>query len=638
MSDGAVTEDVGLSDEQGTGPEALVGEVLADRYRIDEHIGGGGMGEVYRAEHVMMKKTVAVKVLRSQVADRENVAERFRREAQAAANIDHSNVCDATDFGRTDDGEFYLVMEYLEGETLEERLTRRGPMDGDRVAAIADEVAAALERAHDLGIVHRDLKPDNVMLVDRNGDEEVKVLDFGISRVQMADDMSSLTKTGAIFGTPDYMAPEQAAGKTVDHRADLYALGAVMYELLAGRPVFEADQSIRTMAAHLEEMPTPLDEIEETADVSPELADLVMGLLEKDPDDRPQTATDVRGRLAALRQGAAAESGSLPARDGGGADDQASDDTHTIEIQVPTKKWLKRAGEHSRAALTKVREAVPEDIEESLPFEFDLRDLDHRTIAAFSIFAGACVIFVVVTLFVMSLGGKPPEEVAGRLASERESHAEKIGAESAAEAVASDSGRRALDELQQIQKANTTSDHVAFWLGRAHADANNWSKALEAYEQALDRGSAYAAETSLLEDVLYARGSSDDDLAGRADEILAPHLSGATVAWAVAEIAWSGSSGRRRNQAHEVLREYDLMDELPEVQRLSVKLRHADGCEAHATYIDQLVALGDPEGLDVLRVFDDLPKRGCGFMNSEDCYGCIRDDISEAIETLEQYE
>ncbi len=637
MSDASRT-DAGSARAGGPGsPEELVGEVLSDRYRIEAHIGGGGMGEVYRAEHVMMKKTVALKVLRPEVAGRDNVAERFRREAQAAANLDHRNVCGATDFGRTDDGAFYLVMEYLEGETLNDLLARRGRLSGDRVVEIADGMAAALERAHEMGIVHRDLKPDNVMLVTRSGGEEVvKVLDFGVSRVQMAEDMPSLTQTGAIFGTPDYMAPEQAAGETIDYRADLYALGAVMYELLAGRPLFDAEESVRVMAAHLEEQPVPLSEVDGRVGASEELADLVMGLLEKDPEERPQSATDVRGRLAAIRQGGVASASSDGAPEMAGD----SDETHAIEIQVPTGKWLERVGDRSRIWLEELDARVEFDLAGLVPNDFDVRTLDRRTMVALGILAGACVVFVaVLVLFVASLvGGTPPEEIVDQLSDRREAHVEKIGAESAVEKLEEGRERRAVSAFEDLRDDGHSSAHLAFLLGQARIDTGSWSSGLEAYRVALSRDSRYLLEPTLLGDVLYARGSSNDDLGEQARAMLDEHLSGTTAAWAVAKIAWGSGSSRRRKQARDVLEAYGLMGELPNVQRLSVELRHAGACEEHRKYIDRLVAEGDPEGLGVLRALEKVPRRGCGFMNTKDCYGCIRDEISEAIETLEPYE
>src|SRR5690606_10267208 len=193
------------------GGERLVGRVLAGRYRIERMRGAGGMGTVYRARHVHMRKTVAVKVLHREMTHLPEVVARFEREAVAAANIEHPNVAAATDFGRLENDSFYLVLEYIEGQSLTERLDREGVFPPPLALHIVRQIADALATAHAAGVVHRDLKPDNVMLVERDGDPGfVKVLDFGIAKVDMTGgDQQALTKLGSIFGTPDYMAPEQ---------------------------------------------------------------------------------------------------------------------------------------------------------------------------------------------------------------------------------------------------------------------------------------------------------------------------------------------------------------------------------------------------------------------------------------------
>jgi len=214
------------------GPEPLVGVVISDRYKIVRLIGEGGMGAVYQAEHTHMHKRLAIKVLHPEMSHLSEVVARFEREAMAASHIDHPNVATATDFGKLDDGSFFLVLEYVEGTSLREEIAR-GLFRVRRALRITKQIAGALGRAHALGIVHRDLKPENVMLVERDGDRDfVKVLDFGIAKVPVgalapASERGStaLTQLGMVYGTPEYMAPEQALGQEVDGGADLYALG-----------------------------------------------------------------------------------------------------------------------------------------------------------------------------------------------------------------------------------------------------------------------------------------------------------------------------------------------------------------------------------------------------------------------------
>jgi eukaryotic-like serine/threonine-protein kinase len=286
-------------DEADAGRPSLIGTTITGRYLVEEVIGSGGMGTVYRAEHVHMKKTLALKVLHRELAAIEEVVARFEREAVAAGRIDHPNVARATDFGRLEDGSFYLVMEFVSGRGLS-ALIAEGPLAIERALRIALQIAAAVEAAHEAGIVHRDLKPDNVLLVEREDDPDaVKVLDFGIAKLELAETgpPSQLTRMGSVFGTPEYMAPEQAAGSAVDHRADLYALGVILYEMLEGRPPFSGDV-MGVLTSQLTEQPAALHE-----SVPSDVRELVSSLLEKEPDRRVQTARAAIDRISSILEG-----------------------------------------------------------------------------------------------------------------------------------------------------------------------------------------------------------------------------------------------------------------------------------------------------------------------------------------------
>jgi serine/threonine-protein kinase len=268
------------------------------------------MGVVYRAEHVHMKKAVAVKILHQHMTAMPEVVARFEREAVAAGRIEHPNVAAATDFGRLDDGSFYLVLEYIEGKSLSSLLASGGTLPAVRALAITRQIADGLAAAHAAGIIHRDLKPENVMLVERDGVPDwVKVLDFGIAKVPVEEaEGQKLTQIGTIFGTPQYMSPEQGQGHPVDARADLYALGVMLYEMLAGKLPFFADDLVILITRHITEPPPPLPD-----GVHPSIRELVFELLEKEPADRIQTASGVVERIdRLLRNPAIAPVGSLP--------------------------------------------------------------------------------------------------------------------------------------------------------------------------------------------------------------------------------------------------------------------------------------------------------------------------------------
>jgi len=285
------------------------GAVIAGRYRILSLIGVGGMGAVYRAEHVHMRKTVALKLLHPELLRVEEVVQRFEREAIAAARIDHPNVVAANDFGKLDDGSFYLVLEYVDGTSLRQ-LLEQGPLPFARSLNVARQTTLALGAAHAAGIVHRDLKPDNVMLVpEADGTDRVKVLDFGIARVAPPSenrDATKLTRVGVVMGTVAYMSPEQAVGQEIDERTDLYSLGVMLYEMIAGVVPFDAELPSQVLARQLVEAPPPLP-----AGTPPALAQLVYDLMEKKADARPPTADAVLERLVALTP---TPSGRVPAQ------------------------------------------------------------------------------------------------------------------------------------------------------------------------------------------------------------------------------------------------------------------------------------------------------------------------------------
>ena len=294
--------------------DPLAGRVLSGRYRLMEVLGRGGMGAVYRAHHILMDKPVAVKVLRSELASDPEAVARFHREARSASRLDHEHVIRVTDFGQTDDGLLFLVMELLDGSNLAV-LLRGGPLPWRRAAIIARDIALGLAHAHELGVVHRDLKPENVVLVKRGKSRQlIKVLDFGLAKLvkgpgaldsenpEDRDDpqAKSLTQTGVVFGTPEYMSPEQAEGRPLDARADLYALGVVLFQMVSGKLPFTASSFVALIAKTVTD-PAPLPTtLSPQIEIPDELEALIMRCLEKSPDRRPQSADEVAEALDEL--------------------------------------------------------------------------------------------------------------------------------------------------------------------------------------------------------------------------------------------------------------------------------------------------------------------------------------------------
>ncbi|MCC6493376.1 MAG: serine/threonine protein kinase [Pirellulales bacterium] len=281
--------------------EAFVARQLG-QYRLKKLLGSGGMGEVYLAEHQMMKRPCAVKVIRPEKAGDPQVLARFEREVRATAKLSHWNSIDIYDYGRTPDGTFYYVMEFLPGHNLGELVERQGPLPAARIVYLMRQVCDALAEAHGQSLVHRDIKPANIYCAYRGGMFDVaKLLDFGLAKplagVAAAID-GSLTQEGSITGSPLYMSPEQASSDEVDARSDIYSLGAVMYFMATGRPPFAHSNPMKVMIAHASEDPEPPRYL--NAEVPSELEEIILRSLEKRPADRFQSVAELREALEAI--------------------------------------------------------------------------------------------------------------------------------------------------------------------------------------------------------------------------------------------------------------------------------------------------------------------------------------------------
>ena len=283
-------------------------------YRLEKILGRGGMGTVYSGEHIYIKKPVAVKVLHPQFARYPEAVNRFLREARAASSINHPNIVDVTDFGLLPDGVVYFVMEYLEGKSLEDVIEREGAVELHRALNVANQISHALEAAHHAGVIHRDLKPDNIFLLQKPGRRDlvrmapdntwvtereqtfdfVKVLDFGIAKTLVPDELVAETVQGAVFGTPEYMSPEAARGEDVDHRADVYSLGVILFDMLCGRPPFEAPQSSEVLNMHINTPPPSPREFAPHREITESAERVILRAMAKDPRKRYQTMADFR--------------------------------------------------------------------------------------------------------------------------------------------------------------------------------------------------------------------------------------------------------------------------------------------------------------------------------------------------------
>src|SRR5437870_5825162 len=264
--------------------------VFNARYEIKQQVARGGMAEVFLARDLLLDRPVALKVLFPEFAADRSFVERVRREARAAANLNHPNIVSVYDWGE-EDGTYFIVMEYVKGRSLRQLIRTEGPLHPQRVAEIGAEIASALAFAHQNGVIHRDVKPGNVVISPSG---QVKVTDFGIARAA-GNAQEALTQTGAVMGTATYFSPEQAQGRPIDPRSDVYALGIVLYEMLVGRPPFYNENPVTVAYQHVQETPVPPSQ--RNPDVPPPLEAIVLKALAKNPANRYASAQDLRADL-----------------------------------------------------------------------------------------------------------------------------------------------------------------------------------------------------------------------------------------------------------------------------------------------------------------------------------------------------
>ena len=597
-------------------PKTLIGQTLGGRYRVTALLGSGGMGAVYRAEHTELKKTVALKVLNQEMAAHREAALRFEREAMVSAQIQHPNVVNATDSGRLPDGSLYLVLEYVSGRSLRALIDAEGRLAPARALAIGSQIAEALGAAHRAQIVHRDLKPGNVMLLSEdNNPELVKVLDFGLARVGGAPSIGEpLTRTGSVFGTPEYMSPEQARGEVVDHRADLYALGVILYELLSGRQPFIAPELVAILIKHIQEPPPPLPR-----DVPQPIAEYVMRLLDKDPSRRPGDARQVAKVLRRLAPPSPHFSTAPPPR---AADELAEEISHEslrpagVPRPLPTfgsalrrvpwktlaresRAWLRRVGVTIIAwspawlgrSLDRLRPPMSQGFAQPLGLV-----RQHRRL----VWIGALTLAVVI---VLGLGwGMWPREVPEAV-SERARQGEPA----------------ALGEIARVPPPDRGS-RAAIALAAGYFSAGRYLEGIEAVEDALDIDTSAASSPDVLAGVRRAVDVPSTRV--RALELAAKRLGsgGADLLFDV----WRSTQGKTPSTraAREWLDSESVRAQASPALKLALEVREAKGCAAFSELLPSMQKDGDERSLALLRRLQST--NGCGFLGLEDCYPCLR--------------
>jgi serine/threonine-protein kinase len=625
-----------------TGVQSLVGKVLSERYRIEAVLGEGGMGAVYLAEHVLMHKRLAVKVLHPEMTRMPEIVARFEREAMAAAHIEHPNVAAATDFGKLEDGAFFLVLEYVEGTNLRD-LIAKGPLGVERALHIAYQIGSALARAHALGIVHRDLKPENVMLVERDGDPNfVKVLDFGIAKVPVGELARSetppqsgqvLTQLGMVYGTPEYMAPEQALGQEVDARADLYALGVILFEMLTGVRPFEAESKVTLLGMKVTSDPPTMVSKNAQVRVPEAVEAMVRRLLDKEAAQRFQEARQVLDAIDGCRMATAKTEHNMPAMAtplGLPASARyraslASVPRTALDV-APTSGRFAEERARAMAWLTDIRDKLPTPLAQVPP-------------VALAAMAGLVVLILLIASVAAMRG---PSSSAGMSASgtpavthppllEKLLPPPTAPADALAAAVAA--GTAQLEDLS----------------ARYPGDPAVWRALVRAYDKDKRGADAMRAVAKLVG--LNDKAVDEDEVVDAITGAAQGPAESADAAFALLQDGGLGTKGpdilfdlsttkglspRTAARVKQTLAKQEVKSRMSPALQVVIDLRNASGCEGKRAVLPRAKDSGDERALATLRGM--LAAKGCGFLGLGDCYSCMRRDgsLGAAISAIEE--
>ncbi|HYQ43235.1 MAG TPA: protein kinase [Polyangiaceae bacterium] len=652
------------SHPKGGEVDPRIGTLLAERYRIDALVGEGGMGKVYSAEHVLMRKRLAVKVLRRELTSVPEVVARFEREAMAAGNIEHPNVAGATDFGKLADGAVFLVLEFVSGRSLRDEIAR-GPFAVDRALHIARQISSALSAAHAQGIVHRDLKPENVMLVEKGGDPDfVKVLDFGIAKVPLGDSVppgpksgNPITKAGMVFGTPEYMSPEQALGQTVDGRADLYALGVILFEMLSGVRPFSSQSSVGILGQQLSK-PTPTF-AERAPDVlvPPSVEQIARKLLARDASERYESAPELSRAIDALLAPIPGHGvyrytladGSRPSLSDTELADGAPDaptiprlpgapllieDSPMAATPTPTgPPGLKTNFIGFVRSFERKRRRLPPPVRDAL------KPIPTPALLLLSLLLSLLVVSLLVVSVVKGVralrGG--PETAASAAASGSPTAVTTNAAPpipTASESELQGAQKTGVVALEALGAKYPRDARLALELGRAALTEKDYVKAVGAVGRALSLDPTLAESkqvSSVLFQTAQVKAASDATFA----LLFGPMGShGPDVAYdlAATEVVklWV------RTRADQGLRSPDFAKLTTPELSVAVALRFATTCQQRYALLSRAKEIGDERALGYLNLY--RATTGCGRRQREDCYPCMRADsrLNEAIEAIKQ--
>ena len=598
-----MTDTVASSPTQPATPppnDPSVGKVIGERYRLLGRIGEGGMGAVYRAEHTLMKKVVAVKLLHSELGQVDEAVRRFEREAQSASRLSHTNIVAVTDFGRAATGEFFLVMEYVPGHSLADaiQLARRLPLG--RALFIVRQILQALAHAHAQGVVHRDLKPANVMLTRGQpgaaiaSEDVVKILDFGIAKMsqELSEGERPLTQAAMVFGTPSYMSPEQATAQDVDARADLYSCGVMLYELCTGRKPFVAQDIARILAMQVTAKVPTFAEVAPDLRLTAALEAAVMKALEKDRAKRFQSASEF---LAAL---------------------------DSLEMAVVPQALAAEAVTRARVIAARAR-AIGAELKAlyaRLPWEF-------RRWTPIAGVAGVVLALVLVPTICQRqspvASSPPPPRPVESAAQEPLRQAEA--------AVTRGRLTEARAMLLQMLSKYPNEARVHYLMGNLEFVDRKPAAALEAYGEALRLDPGLRGDAALLLNVRTLLDDRDKKLAWDALTLTTQRI-GAPAARTLAEMGTDDRRPEFREAARTACGDLRCLDRIDLVKSYSLDLSQARTCEDKREAVKRLATVKGPRAIEALKKARQVRGAFGGLLGGGN--DCVRKDIDSALKDL----
>ena len=617
------------------GVQALVGTVISARYKVEEVLAAGGMGCVYRGEHVHMHKRVAIKVLLPNTEQLPDLVQRFKREAVAGAHIDHPNIAAATDFGMLDDGSFFLILQFVRGVTLHD-IIRRGPLPAPRAARIGRQIASALDACHRLGIVHRDLKPRNIM-VEEDRDDFVKLIDFGFAKVPL-DRIATIEKKaslkdvkvtgmGTIFGTPTYMAPEIVLGMdAVNERSDLYALGLMIYEMLAGAHPFNTKNPSDVLRMHRTVIPPPIAE-RTGVDVPPALEAVAMRLLKKDPTLRYPSAAAVVEAIDEAAPGALpprAPQSTYPQLSPESAQAQASSQPPSAQASSPSgspsgprapSQPSDPAAAPAQAVAAAPTSAPVTPKPATAPKPSDARPrggvatppASRTAVPRWALPASFLSLLVAIGVLVYALRGENPTAPAAHSDVTASPPAPTAPPVATATATATAPPSAAVTQSPKPSEPRTDTNLAPLRTRlRTAADSKDWARGAEALLELADRA------PQVFEDRIISRAAvaiatgmaADGDDRADTDKVfdaLATKLGSAGLDMLYDIVSTRGSS-KAAIRATELLRDKQVLERASPALRVAIELRDAPSCQERLALLDRAKKDGDTRAVAVLEI------------------------------------